>query len=85
MALGGRAPPESVVISVRLKDDAPAGVKVGFTPDDPAEDVKEGILLALGLEGGIRFRLLTVSGTVRVTNGNLPAGEYTVELIHSAP
>ena len=85
MAGAGPAPPQSVVISVRLKDEAGAAMKVKFTQGDFAEDVKDGIRVALRLAEGIRFRLVDESGDVCVTNGNLPAGEYTVEPIRSDP
>ena len=55
-----------------------------FSKGDPG-DVKDAIRLALELDDGMRFRLRTASGAVRAANGNLPRGEYTVEVIHSDP
>ena len=82
MAVAGPAPPVSTDISVRLKGDA---TTVQFSKGDPADDVKDAIRLALELDDGMRYRLRTASGAVRAANGNLPRGEYTVEVIHSDP
>eukprot|EP00035_Acanthoeca_spectabilis_P019357 m.420607 g.420607 ORF g.420607 m.420607 type:complete len:875 (+) comp16846_c2_seq21:4661-7285(+) len=72
---------DTVVISVQLAGAAGAAVNVEFSRADPPGDVKDGICLALGLGEGTRFKLLTTSGAVRVVNGSLSAGNYTVEVV----
>ena len=83
MALAGPAPPESVVISVRLKDDAGAVVKVRFSRVSTSTDIEKTILRGLGIkQQGVDFRLIDADDVNCTVDNSLDdGGTYSFELV----
>jgi hypothetical protein len=70
-----------VIISVRLKDDAGAAVKVKFSRADETAAIREVILLNLGLAPISVFKLVDEEGVGVAVTANLQPGEYTVVVL----
>ena len=60
-----------------------AAEEIEFSPQEDSASIERAIRRRLRLHKDMDFELINLAGRGVAVNGNLPAGNYTVELINS--